>query len=122
VVFRRGEIADGPLKVAVGQAILIRYLPADPTTNHPIAWEWTLGWDIVPISFWLLLSGAGFVPAVLLPIKLLRERTLARNGWCMDGKVTGCAPNHTKFSIDYEFHTQEHLLVERIERLFRRRV
>jgi hypothetical protein len=106
------KLPDGPLEVAVGQPIPIRYLPADPTTNHPAAWEWRLGWDIVPILFLLLLSGAGFLPGVLLPIKLLRERTLARNGWCVDGKVTGCAPNHTKFSIDYEFHTQEHLLVE----------
>jgi hypothetical protein len=47
-----------------------------------------------------------------LAIKLLRERTLVRYGWCVDGKVTGCAPNHTKFSIDYEFHTQENLLIE----------
>lgn len=106
------KLPDGPLKVAVGQPMLIRYLPADPTTNHPAAWEWSLGWDIVPILFLLLLSGAGFLPAVLLPIKLLRERTLARNGWCVDGTVTACAPNHTKFSIDYEFHTQENMLVE----------
>lgn len=114
LVWYSGEarLPDGPLEVAVGQPILIRYLLADPTTNHPAAWEWRLGWDIVPILFLLLLSGAGFLPAVLLPIKLLRERTLARNGRCVDGKVTGCAPNHSKFSIDYEFHTQEHLLVE----------
>jgi|SRR5579863_404522 len=106
------KLPDGPLKVAVGQPILIRYLPADPATNHPAAWEWTLGSDIVPILFLLMLSGLGFLPAVLMPIKLLRERALARNGWCVDGKVTACAPNHTKFSIDYEFHTQEDLLVE----------
>ena len=57
------KLPDGPLKLAVGQPILIRYLPADPTTNHPAGWEWTLGWDIVPILFLLLLSGVGFLPA-----------------------------------------------------------
>jgi hypothetical protein len=106
------KLLDGPLKVKVGQAILIRYLPADPTINHPAAWEWTLGSDIVPILFLLLLSGVGFLPAVMLPMKLLRERKLARDGWCVDGRVTACAPNRTRFSVDYEFHTQENVLVE----------
>ena len=113
-VWYSGEarLPDGPLKGAVGQPILVRYFPADPTINHPAAWEWTLDSDIIPILFLLLLSGGGFLPAVLLPIKLLREKKLARNGWCIDGKVTACAPNHTRFSVDYEFHTQENLLVE----------
>jgi len=106
------KLLDGPLKVKVGQAILIRYLPADPTINHPAAWVWTLGSDIVPILFLLLLSGVGFLPAVMLPMKLLRERKLARDGWCVDGRVTACAPNRTRFSVDYEFHTQENVLVE----------
>lgn len=113
-VWYSGEarLPDGPLKVAVGQPILIRFLPTNPAINHPAAWEWTLGSDIVPILFLLLLSCLGFLPAALLPAKLLRERSLARNGWCVDGKVTACAPNHARFSVDYEFHTQEHLLVE----------
>lgn len=109
-----GEAAlpDRRIEVKVGQPIAIRYLPTDPSINHPSDWEWSLGSDIVPFVAFLLASGLGFVPAIVFPVTLIRVRTLARRGLVVEGKVTACAPNHSKFNIDYEFRTNENILVE----------
>jgi hypothetical protein len=54
-----------------------------------------------------LLAGA----AVLL-VAGWRKRQLARMGVVVEGKVTGCAPNRSRFTVYYEFTTEDKVWVE----------
>jgi hypothetical protein len=91
-----------------GNKIPIRYLPKDPRVNQPVNWGWfSVGW----LLFYLL--GLGILAAVgALIISGLRKKHLARMGVVVEGKVTGCAPNRTKFTVYYEFTTDENVSME----------
>jgi len=79
--------------------ITVRYLPSDPTVNHPADWEWSefMGLDLTAFSL---------VPVVIGSIVLvvfLGDRRLARVGKVAKGEVLRCEPNKTQFRVEYEF-------------------
>lgn len=93
----------------VGDPIPIQYLPSDPLVNHARGWAWWSWWnDVFPQSFSLLFFGGG----VVLVGHMLRDRRLARTGWVVEGKVTGCVPNRKMFTVYYEFLTPDDTMVE----------
>lgn len=94
--------------VSKGDQIPVQFLPADPSVNHPIGWAWWSWWDLVPQLFFLGIACFGVGGAVFL----LRLRKLARKGWVVEGTVTACAPNRSKFSVDYEFRAEDDSLFE----------
>jgi hypothetical protein len=82
--------------------LMVRYLPSDPTINHPAAWEW-------PLSSFLL----GIIPLlistsllILFPVLAYRKRQLLALGKPAVAVVTGCAPGKASFSLKYEFSTE----------------
>lgn len=93
----------------VGDPIAVQYLPSNPLVNHPIGWAWWSWWnDVFPHYFGALFFGGGIAMAGYL----YRDRRLARKGWVVEGKVTGCAPNRKVFTVYYEFLTQDNESVE----------
>jgi hypothetical protein len=102
-------LSDGRISyVRVGDQLPIRFLPSDPSVNHPRNWAWWSWWDVIPHLFMLFFSSLGVVGLAYL----LRERRLVRKGWVVHGNVTGCAPNRSKFSVDYEFRDENNTLVQ----------
>lgn len=91
-----------------GEKITIRYLPSDPNVNQPVDWVWFSAWDIYPFIFVLFT----IVASAVVMVVALRQRTLARMGVVVEGKVTGCAPNQKLFKVYYEFTTQENTALE----------
>jgi len=85
-----------------GDEILVRFLPSDPATNHPAAWEWSvaIGWWFVVGEAFLTTMGA------LALIALLRSRGLARNGIVASAVVKACRKSDRWFRVDYEFDTE----------------
>jgi hypothetical protein len=103
-VSRWGEAKEpSRTRSSVGQQLPIRFLPADPSINYPNGWNWFDPWDGVLYLFPVFFTILGFVCTLLLH----RDLRLARTGWVVEGKVTGCAPRKSKFSLYYEFHTQD---------------
>ena len=86
-----------------GDKIPVRFLPSDPSINHPDAWEWSANigrWFVgFQIFFWSL--GAW---ALLF---LLRDRRLARNGSVATAVVTECRPDDRRFRVEYRFRTAD---------------
>jgi hypothetical protein len=101
---------DGDLPyLHVGEQIPVQYLPSDPRVHHPSGWAWWSWWeDVFPELFFLLFPIGGAVFAV----QLFRDWRLARLGRVVEGKVTGCAKNHSVFTIYYEFLTPNNDSVE----------
>ncbi len=83
--------------------LAIRYLPTDPTVNHPADWEWSGLTDLIPEALALFFSIIGAVALAAL----LRERRLAREGKLSKGVVTNCALDKQQFRVDYEFCTED---------------
>jgi hypothetical protein len=88
----------------VGENIPIRFLPSDPSVNHPTPWDLWMWPDIVYVSVLLVTFGA-FAKLVLF---LYRERRLARIGLVTEGEVIACAPKGKTFRVDYEFYDENH--------------
>lgn len=88
----------------VGEKIPIRFLPSDPSVNHPTPWDLWMWPDFVFVTFLLVCLGA----AVQLVVFLYQERRLARFGWVTEGEVIACAPNGKRFRVDYEFFDENH--------------
>jgi hypothetical protein len=85
--------------------IAVRYLPTDPTVNHPADWEWS-GLDImdlIPEVFMLFFTSVGIVALVAL----FRDRKLARRGRPAKGVVIDCSPGKSEFRVEYEFRTDD---------------
>jgi hypothetical protein len=101
-------IADHYRVQTPGEKIPIRYLPKDPRVNQPVDWGWFSGGWVI---FYLLGLGI-LVAAGALIIAGLRKRKLARMGVVVEGKVTGCAPNRSRFTIYYEFTTEDNAWTE----------
>jgi len=91
-----------------GEEILVRFLPSDPATNHPAAWEWSLS-----IGWWFVV-GEAFLTSMggLALIVLLRDRRLARNGRAASAVVTACSKSDRWFRVDYEFNTENGVLIK----------
>jgi hypothetical protein len=90
-----------------GAHISIRYLPNDPRVNQPSNWEWDWGHIVYFLLGLVILVGAGN-----LIIVTLRERTLARMGIVVEGKVTGCTTASKPFTVYYEFTTKDNVWME----------
>jgi uncharacterized protein DUF3592 len=88
----------------VGENIPIRFLPSDPSVNHPTPWSLWVWSDFVFVTFLLVSFGA----AAKLAVFLYLERRLARLGWVTDGEVIACAPKGSRFRVDYEFFDENH--------------
>lgn len=91
-----------------GDDILIRFLPSNPTVNHPGAWEWspTDGWYFVLAEVFFTSLG-GVVLAYLL-----RDRKLARKGKVAAAMVTACTRDDRWFRVEYEFRTEDGVLMK----------
>lgn len=83
--------------------ILIRFLPSNPSINHPADWEWSARMDLLDIIFTIFFVTLGGIGVAYL----MRERKLAREGRAAAGMVTSCTPNGRLFQVEYEFHTEE---------------
>ena len=81
----------------------IRYLPANPNINHPLAWE------DYPMSAWVpyllpvILAGGG----VALLFSLRRQAQLAAEGLATPGIVTNCRRLKGGWKVGYQFRTKE---------------
>jgi hypothetical protein len=91
-----------------GDQIPIQFLPSDPSVNHPRDWSWWSWWDLAPHLLFFAITCFGLGGAVYF----FRLRKLACNGRVVEGTVTACAPNRSKFRVDYEFRTEENSVVE----------
>jgi len=88
----------------VGENIPIRFLPSDPSVNHPTPWDLWMWPDFVYVTV-LLVSFGAFAKIVVFSY---RERRLARIGWVTEGEVIACAPKGKSFRVDYEFYDDNH--------------
>ena len=81
--------------------IRVKFLPSNPTINHPSAWEWSpaIGWITTAgsVFFWIIGSFALML--------LLRDRKLAREGKVAAAVVTSCTRKDRRFDVEYEFCT-----------------
>lgn len=82
-------------------SLAVRYLPSNPTINHPARWEWSLS------SEWFLmvmLTGLLLVCSVTIS-KAYANRKLLVWGTPAAGSVTGCSSTKGSYTIHYEFRT-----------------
>jgi hypothetical protein len=91
-----------------GGDILIRFLPTNPAVNHPNGWEWSaaIGWYFVVGEIYFTSMGG------LALMVLLRDRRLAREGKVAAGIITGCVRNERWFRVDYDFRTEDGVLMK----------
>lgn len=83
--------------------ITIRYLPYNPSINHPAAWEWSL------LSQWSvpLILGGLFTVWVVTFTAMQRGRKLLVWGKPASGVVTNCRESgRGAISVKYEFRTE----------------
>jgi hypothetical protein len=92
----------------VGELIPIRFLPSDPSVNHPTPWVLWVWSDFVFVAFMLFSFGVAANAAVWV----YGERRLARIGWVTEGKVIACAPNGSRFRVDYEIFDEHNTLFD----------
>jgi hypothetical protein len=81
----------------------VRYLPADPNVNHPLAWDESTDAAWVPFTLPMLL---GVVGGALLWV-LARFRKLTAEGLPAPGVVTKCVSVKGGWLMSYQFRTQE---------------
>jgi hypothetical protein len=101
----KAELTNYRLVFHESDQIAVRYLPTNPTVNHPADWEWS-GleiMDLIPEVFMLFLASVGVVALVAL----FRDRTLARRGRPAKGVVRDCSPGKSDFQVEYEFRTDD---------------
>ena len=90
------------MRVQVGEQLPIRFLPSDPSVNHPSGWDyWGFG-QIVAYGWGLMVVGLGVKGLVSLYLR----RRLGRIGWVTGGKVIACAPKGSRFRVDYVFSNE----------------
>jgi hypothetical protein len=103
----RAQVPDDMFSgLLVSSSISIRYLPSNPTVNHPSAWEES------DFSIWgTLLAPAIFVASGLFSLLSLRgDRRLVAEGTPVIATVTACSGpvgRSVWFSVKYEFRTDE---------------
>ena len=82
----------------------IRYLPADPTINHPAAWEWSPQWGIL---FGSMMYVAGGLFSFLFTHG---QRRIVREGTPAVASITSCSSSTGRsiwFAVKYEFRTED---------------
>lgn len=96
--------------LAESGSLPIRYLPADPTVNHPAAWEWSGLLDLESFYSVLLLVTAAMLFQLPGRILLMRmERRVVAEGTPAVASITQCVPLYRAggFQVKYEFHTED---------------
>ncbi|WP_263352280.1 DUF3592 domain-containing protein [Acidicapsa acidisoli] len=83
--------------------IPIRFLPTNPTINHPDTWEWSvaIGGFYTAIEIFFTSLGA------LVFAFIWRERQLAREGNAAGGVVTSCKLTDRRYEVEYQFCTED---------------
>ena len=69
----KAEILNYRLVLHESDSIAVRYLPADPTVNHPADWAWSNQGDLIPEVFILGFTSVG----VIALVSLFRNRRFA---------------------------------------------
>jgi hypothetical protein len=88
--------------------ISIRYLPEDPHVNQPVNWGW---FSVGKVIFYLM--GLGLIAGIVAClIAGSRQKKLKRMGLVVEGRVTGCAPSRSRFTVYYEFTTEDKASLE----------
>jgi hypothetical protein len=97
--------------IGSASSLTIRYLPQNPTVNHPADWEWS------PMSEWdgymavVLIAGLGCL--FFIPPQILFERRLAIEGVAVTGVVRECSEsgrNNEFITLGYDFPAQDGVL------------
>lgn len=88
--------------------ILVRFLPANPTINHPDAWEGSVPSYLGQLLFMIICA----ITSSLIMTMLLKDRRLALKGVIAVGAVTSCiiqkgAWGATGFQIKCNFRTED---------------
>lgn len=101
----KAEMPNYRLILHEADPIAVRYLPTDPTVNHPADWEWSdlEIMDLIPEVFMLFLTSVGVVAL----LALFRDRKLARRGRAAKGVVVDCSPGKSEFRVEYEFRAED---------------
>jgi len=87
----------------------IRYLPADPTINHPVAWAWSPQWSRLfgPMIF----AAAG----IFSLLQVLSQRRIVMEGMPAVAAITNCSSGTGRsiwFAVTYEFRTEDGSVTE----------
>lgn len=106
--FGKAQLPDYYLVLHESDQIAVRYLPSNPDINHPAEWEWSGLTGVVAKVFVLFFMAMGGVAFALLS----RERKLAREGKVAEGVVTDCVQEKNQFRVEYEFHTEDGVLIK----------
>jgi hypothetical protein len=107
------ELWDGIRKAGF---LPVRYLPADPHINHPLAWEE----PAVPAWLPLVLPVIPVGGATVLLVILRRQAELAAEGQPAPGIVTGCSRTKGGWRVRYQFRTKEGAILKGSDRVHRR--
>jgi hypothetical protein len=94
-------------------SLTIRYLPENPTVNHPVDWEWSAMSEWDPILTVSLVAGLGFLFFVLP--QMLFERKLVAQGIATIGIVTKCLVSGRSgefINLKYDFRTRDGISVQ----------
>jgi YD repeat-containing protein len=83
--------------------IAIRYLPSDPTINHPADWEWSVLMEMPSIVVLTLFGTCG---AIYMTV-LWRERKLVSRGKLVAGVVANCVRKNRMYWVEYRFSTED---------------
>jgi hypothetical protein len=104
--FKGKAVIPRHMRIRDSDPFLIRYLPSDPTINHPAAWEWSESGDWARI-----ISPSIFIGVALLLFLLIRaDRRLVAEGLPVVAVVTECSRNRGRsggFIAKYEFRTAD---------------
>lgn len=71
----KAEVLNYRLVLHERDPISVRYLPTDPTVNHPTDWEWSVEGDLIPEVFMLFFTSVG----VMALVALIRNRRLPQD-------------------------------------------
>jgi hypothetical protein len=94
--------------ISQASSLAIRYLPENPSVNHPVDWEWSpmTEWDAYFVV--ILIAGLGCI--LFIPPQMQFQRSLARKGAVAIGVVTKCSVSGKwgeYITLRYEFRTQD---------------
>jgi hypothetical protein len=98
--FGKAQIPRG-ISTSESEKIAIRYLPSDPTINHPAAWEWSAARSLNVVSFAAFFTIAGIV----ILLYLWRERQILSTGVATWGVVNSCELRKRIYRVSYSFRT-----------------
>lgn len=99
---------DSTIQFHESDHLVIRYLPSDPTINHPDAWEWHMFMDARSVVIWSISVTIGNIALVIL----FWDRKLVRYGKAVAGTVICCTPNDRLFRLEYKFQTEDGKLMK----------